>query len=159
MINHLLMHGLGAIHLTSAMIALIAGTCVLAMKKGTAAHRRFGRTCVAGMLATNASALGIYELFGRFGPFHVLALLSLLSVLAGLIPLLRRQPGWMERHARLMTGSYVGLCAAAVAEISSHLLNYPFGPTVIISSTAVIVIGVVWMRSNLSRRFTSSGPI
>jgi len=150
--QHLTEHLLGAIHVGAAFAALIFGALVLSMKKGTRTHRKMGYAYFINMLAVNGSALLIYELFQRFGPFHVLALFSLASVLAGLAPAWKRSPGWQARHARFVTGSYVGLCAAAVAEISSHFLALPFGPTVIISSTLTIVIGVVWMRISLARR-------
>lgn len=153
MIQHLIGHFAGALHLATALLALLAGALVLRGSKGTRFHVWMGRTYFAAMLATNLSALTIFELFGRFGPFHVLALLSLLSVFAGLVPALRRRPGWVQRHARFVLGSWVGLCAAAVAEVSSHLLDLPFGPVVIGSSAVVIVTGVVWMRFYLTSRF------
>ncbi|MBM4204375.1 MAG: DUF2306 domain-containing protein [Gammaproteobacteria bacterium] len=155
MFNHLLHHTIGALHLLSAVIALLAGAAVLLRTKGTRFHVWTGRIYFGAMLMTNANALAIYELFGRFGPFHVLALLSLLSVLIGLVPVLRRKPGWLERHASYVLGSWVDLCAAAVAEISSHLLRLPFGPTVIVSFAVVIIGGVTWMRVSLAKRFPS----
>jgi uncharacterized membrane protein len=151
--QHLTEHLQGAIHVGSAFAALISGALVLSMKKGTRTHRRMGYAYFISMLVVNVSALLIYELFLRFGPFHVLALFSLASVLAGLVPAWWRAPGWQARHARFVTGSYVGLRAAAVAETSSHFLALPFGPTVIISSTLTIVVGVLWMRISLARRF------
>lgn len=151
--QHLTEHLLGAIHVGSAFAALISGALVLSMKKGTRTHRKMGYAYFINMLVVNVSALLIYELFQRFGPFHVLALFSLASVLAGLAPAWKRLPGWQVRHARFVTGSYVGLCAAAVAETSSHFLALPFGPTVIISSTLTIVVGIGWMRISLARRF------
>lgn len=150
--QHLTEHLLGAIHLGAAFSALVAGALVLGMKKGTGAHRKIGYAYFFSMLVVNGSALLIYELFQNFGPFHVLALFSLASVLAGLAAAWRRSPGWQARHAQFVTGSYVGLCAAAVAETSSHFLALPFGPTVIISSTLTIVTGVLWMRISLTRR-------
>ena len=78
------------------------------------------------------------------------------SMLAGFAPAWRRSPGWQARHARFVTGSYVGLCAAAVAETCSHFLALPFGPTVIISFTPTIVAGLLWMRISLTRRFKTA---
>ncbi len=155
MINHLMLHVLGAAHVLTAILALLAGALVLLQNKGTRRHVWTGRVYLGAMLATNLTALGIYELFARFGPFHVFALLSLLSVLAGVVPVWRRKAGWMERHAQWVLGSYVGLCSAAVAEISSHLLAFPFGPTVIISSAIVLITGWVWMWVFLTRRFSA----
>jgi uncharacterized membrane protein len=158
MFDHLFHHAVGALHFSSAVIALLAGAGVLLYDKGTRLHVWTGRIYIAAMLSTNASTLAIYELLGRFGPFHVLALMSLLSVMAGLIPVLRKRPGWLQRHAQFVLGSFVGLCAAAVAEVGSHMLALSFGPTVIISSTLVIVGGVIWMRVWLAERFNSPTP-
>ncbi len=137
-------------------MALMTGALVLGMKKGSRTHRRLGYAYFVCMLATNGSALMIYELFERFGPFHVLALFSLASIVAGLVPAWRRSPGWQARHAGFATGSYIGLCAAAVAEISSHFLALPFGPTVIISSLLTMVVGFWWMRRTFTHRFPTT---
>ena len=70
----------------------------------------------------NVTALGIFRLTGTVGPFHVAALLSLLTVFAGIVPARRRLPrgAWLDRHYEFMTWSYVGLAAAAVAEVATR---------------------------------------
>jgi uncharacterized membrane protein len=153
MIEHLGQHPAGALHLVSALFALICGAAVLLRQKGTRGHVCMGYIYAGSMLLTNLSALAIYDLFQRPGPFHILALLSLVSVIAGLVPAWRRPPGWQAQHARLVIGSYVGLCAAAVAEISSHLLDFPFSLTVTSASALVIVVGLIWSRRHVARRF------
>ena len=109
---------LGQVHLLSALAALGCGAGVLLRKKGTPSHRRLGYAYTCAMVTPNATALGIYRLFHAWGPFHWLALLSLASVAAGVFTARRRRPGWPVRHARLMAGSYIGLVAAAAAEIA-----------------------------------------
>jgi len=101
------------------------------------------------MLAVNGTALMIYELFGHFGPFHWMALASLASVVAGYWPARRRRAGWRARHAYYMTGSYVGLLAALVSEISTRIVAVPFFAAVALASFAVIGVGIWLMRRRI----------
>ena len=112
---------LGVIHLFSASLALICGAAVMLARKGTLFHRMLGRVWVASMLAVNASALSIYRLTGHFELFHGLALISLLTVLAGLLAVLLKRPGWLMVHYRFMAYGYIGLLAAATAEVVTRL--------------------------------------
>ena len=102
---------------------------------------------LAMMLGLNLTALLNYELYGQFGPFHWMVLASLATVIAGFVPTWRKAPGWIYRHAYFMAWSYIGLMAAAVAEVASRISGWSFGPSVIISSLIVIVAGV-WIMGN-----------
>lgn len=147
-------HLLGRIHLLAAVTAVVAGAAVLLMTKGTRAHRRAGLVYVGAMLAVNATALLIYELFDGFGPFHWAALLSLVTVMAGWLPARRRGRSprrWLPRHAYWMCGSYVGLLAAAVSEVSTRYLDTPFGFTVATASLVVFAAGVGMMARYVPR--------
>ena len=146
MIEHLQNHWLGLAHLLIAVAALLIGALVLFARKGTRRHRWLGRAYLASMLALNFSALLIYEVFGGFGVFHWLALFSLATVLGGYQAVWRKFPGWKVPHANFMVGSYVGLVAAAVAEVTSRVPGWPFGATVFISSAVVVVAGVAMMK-------------
>jgi len=77
-----------------------------------------GAGYVMAMVLVNLTALGVYRLTGRFGPFHALALLSLATVAWGMRAVLRRRPGWLLTHYHSMVWSYLGLLAAACAEIA-----------------------------------------
>jgi len=101
------------------------------------------------MLGLNGTALLNYELYDRFGPFHWMVLASLATVVAGFVPTWRKAPGWIYRHAYLMAWSYIGLLAAAVAEVASRVPGWSFGPSVVISSVVVIVAGVWMMRKTI----------
>lgn len=103
------------------------------------------------MIAVNASALLIYELFGGFGLFHWMALLSLLTVLVGYLPARLRGPGWKARHAYFMSGSYVGLIAALAAETFTRTEWLPFFVAVGVISISVIFIGVLLMMRFIPR--------
>jgi uncharacterized membrane protein len=112
---------LGAIHLTTAIVALAFGAIVLGAPKGTLLHRTIGTGYVAAMVILNVSSLAIYRLTGHFEPFHALALFSLATVVRGMVPALRRRPGWLMAHYWSMAWSYLGLLAAACSEIVVRL--------------------------------------
>ena len=124
------------------MLAILFGTLVIASAKGTPVHRWLGRGYLVMMLALNASALAIYELFGRFGPFHWRALASRLTRSVGYLPTWRKSPGWMTRHAFYMAGSYVGLLAALASEIVTRVPGLMFFSAVLVTSAIVIVAGI-----------------
>jgi uncharacterized membrane protein len=150
-IQHLLSHWLGLVHLLTAVAALLFGAGVLFFRKGTRRHRRLGRCYLVSMLALNFTALLIYEVFDGFGVFHWLALFSLASVLGGYQAVWRKFPGWKVPHAHFMVGSYVGLVAAAVAEVASRVPGWSFGASVIISSAVALIAGVALMMKLLPR--------
>lgn len=139
------MSTIGLVHTIFSVIALMAGTAVVLMQKGTRWHRTLGHLYLTSMLALNISALFIYRLFGRFGPFHYLAVSSLILIAAGMIPVLTRRPKkrWLTWHAAAISGSYVGLVAAFFAEITSRLpgTEQSFGPVVTITSVIINAIG------------------
>ena len=146
MIEHLHNHLLGLIHVLNALAALLFGALVIFARKGTPFHRRMGRWYFAFMLAMNGTALLDYELYGRFGPFHWMALISLATVVAGYMAARNRKAYWKPRHAYLMSWSYVGLIAAAAAEVASRVPGWSFGPSVVVSSLVIIVTGGLMMH-------------
>jgi uncharacterized membrane protein len=136
----------GIAHVTFALAAMSSGAFVLLRRKGTLSHKRLGYLYAFSMVGLNVTALMIYRLFHRPGPFHVLALVSLGTLIAGLLPALRRRAGWIERHYRMMAWSYVGLCAAFLAEIAVRLpfvhgIGWRFGTAAFLASSLVAVIG------------------
>src|SRR6266478_1145446 len=98
--------GMGAMHFASAIAALVLGAMVLWASKGTVFHRTIGAGFVAAMVILNVSSLAIYRLTGHFEPFHALALFSLATVVRGMVPALRRRPGWLMAHYWSMAWSY-----------------------------------------------------
>ena len=137
------MNTLGWIHTACSVSALVTGAVVLMRPKGTAGHRRLGWVYVGSMLGLNATAMFIYRLFGGFGPFHVAALLSLATLVGGMLPALRRRPGWVTRHYWWMAYSYVGLLAAAASEVATRLPGTVFWGAVLLASFGVVAIGAV----------------
>ncbi len=142
------MSPLGWIHTAAAIVSLVLGAAVLLRAKGTRNHRRLGWTYLAAMVLLNVTALAIYRLTGSFGPFHIAAVLSLASVTAGVIPAVRRRPAitWVERHYWWMTYSYLGLIAAAAAEVTTRVPGINFWWTVLLASVAVFAIGAPIIR-------------
>ena len=132
-----------ALHLGSAVVALVSGATVLLWRKGDQRHRLLGRVYFGSMLVLNLTALLIYRLFGGFGPFHIAAALSLATVIAGVLEARRQRPEWLQRHYLWMTFSYVGLLAAAASEVGTRLPAAPFWSAVVLSSFAIVTIGAV----------------
>ena len=139
---------IGAIHLWASVTALITGGILVLRPKGVGLHKIIGRLYFASMVLTLATALSIYKLFDGFGPFHVAAIVSAVSITAGVIPAWRRKPlrYWVAHHAMWMSWSYVGLCAAAVSEISTRYLRLNFGWTVAIATLFVVSVGFFCIR-------------
>ena len=147
------MSTLGWIHTIFGVVALVAGTVVLLLRKGTRWHRTLGHVYLSNMLALNISALFIYRLYGRFGPFHWMALASLLTLIVGMVPVFTRRPkiGWLQLHAAFINGSYVGLVAGFVSEITSRIpgTEDSFGLVVGLTSALIIGIGAILIHLNL----------
>jgi uncharacterized membrane protein len=116
---------LGAIHFTTAIVALAFGAIVLGAPKGTPLHRTIGAGFVAAMVILNVSSLAIYRLTGHFEPFHALALFSLATLARGVVPALRRRRGWLMAHYWSMAWSYLALLAAACSEIVVRVFLRP----------------------------------
>ncbi len=151
MIAHWQAHPMGLAHVIIALLAILFGTLIIFARKGTPYHRWIGRAYFASMLALNATALAIYELFGGFGVFHWMALVSLATLIAGYIPARTRTPGWMPRHAYCMSGSYVGLLAALASEILTRVPGFSMFGGVALASTVVILVGLWLMVRDFPR--------
>ena len=147
------MSTLGWIHTVFGIVALLAGTAVVLLRKGTRWHRTLGHIYLTSMITLNITSLFIYNLYGHFGPFHWLALSSLLTLVAGMVPVFTRRPKglWLERHAIFINISFIGLVAATSAEITSRIpgLEEAFGPVVGLTSALVIGIGMALLFRNL----------
>jgi len=114
---------ISVVHLGVALLAVGLGTTVLFADKGTRLHKRLGYAYVISMLLVNATAFGIYQIWGTFGLIHWGAVASLLATGGGIgVALARRRiPDWQEWHTVLMGGSVTGLYAAFVVESTYRL--------------------------------------
>ena len=130
----------GFIHLFSSIVAVVAGTLVLTLRKGTKIHKVIGYIYVAAMFVLLATAFMIYRLFGGFGIFHVAGIISTITLLGGLIPVLRRKPkNWVFFHFIWMYWSVFGLYAALVSEIMTRVPSTPFFGMVGFATGAVML--------------------
>ena len=71
-------------HISFAIAALLSGTLVLLLPKGTVRHQRVGHAYVASMMVVLTTAFGIYRLFGCFNFVYWAAVLSWMALPGGL---------------------------------------------------------------------------
>ena len=159
------MSGIGIVHFVLALASLALGAAVFVLTvKGSRFHKQVGWAFVVAMLATNITALMIYRLFDGFGPFHAAAIINLVTLVGGVAVALRARYRRGKRdmqgrgkavswHYHYMAYSYVGICAAAVAETLTRLpvfrvanVGGRFFVVVIVASVGVFVIGAVLIR-------------
>lgn len=134
---------IGLIHLLSACLALITGTMVLAMKKGTDKHTKIGYVYAVSMVVVVSTAFMIYRLFGGWGIFHWAALVSGITLAGGMIPVILRKPksDWLELHFSFMYWSVLGLYAAFASEVLTRVPDSPFFGMVGIATGVIMLIG------------------
>ncbi len=133
----------GVAHTALATGALFLGGGVLCLPKGTELHRVLGVSYVLCMFGVNLTALTIYHGPRGFGAFHVLALANLALVLVGFAAAFRKRPRgrWLHSHYYFISWSYVGLCAAAGAELAVRLPGVSFVEGVTVPTAAVTLFG------------------
>jgi len=118
-----------AIHLAAALSALAVGASVLLRRKGTAAHRAWGRLWVTLILATALTSLWI-PAFLRFSWIHVLTGVALAGTAWALWAIRR---GNVAAHRRAMVGTYLGLVGAFIGALA---------PGRIVGSIAARMVGL-----------------
>lgn len=139
----------GLIHLLSATIALIFGTSVLYLRKGTPIHRKLGYLYVASMAILNVTSYMIYNLFGKWGAFHYAAVISTLTLLAGFIPVFTKRPqkSWIYLHISFMYYSVIGLYAAFASELLVRIPGAGFwwvvtGATIVVMASGMVIFQI-----------------
>lgn len=141
--NNLIGSDIGLVHLLAALLAIITGTIVLFMKKGTKRHKQVGYTYVFSMLLLNATAFMTYRLFGGFGIFHYGAIGSALTLVGGMIPVIKKSKGWINRHFGFMYWSVIGLYAAFASETFTRIPETPFFSMVGIATAVIMLLGAI----------------
>jgi uncharacterized membrane protein len=96
------------IHVFTALLAVVAGTVVLMLKKGTLLHRILGRSWVALMTITALVSFGIQSK-GHFSWIHSLSLLILFVLVKAILAV---RQGKIRAHLGYMRGAYIGLMVA-----------------------------------------------
>lgn len=142
----------GLIHLIFSCLALVFGTLVLLMKKGTRAHRLVGYVYVTCMTVLLLTAFMIYDLFGGFGIFHLAAIVGSVTLILGIVPAIRRKKeDWAVSHLSWMYWSVLGLYAAFVSEVFTRYLPMEFFSLVGIGTGVVMILGGFGFYFNLKK--------
>ena len=70
----------GLIHLITSSLAMITGSLVLILKKGTKLHKKVGYVYIFSMVILLITAFMIFRLFNGWGVFNYTALLSTVTI-------------------------------------------------------------------------------
>lgn len=135
----------GLIHLIASSLAMVTGSLVLTLKKGTKLHKKVGYVYVFSMVILLITAFMIFRLFNGWGVFHYTALLSTVTICLGMIPVLLRKPKgrWKYLHFTFMYWSVMGLYAAFAAEIFTRIPEQPFFEMVGLATGIIMAVGGV----------------
>ncbi len=114
----------GLIHFIASMLALMFGTAILYMKKGTVQHKLIGKLYALTMVIVLITAFMTYRLFGHWGIFHWTAVISTVTLLAGLISIYNKKPtNYIVVHFSFMYWSVMGVYAAFISETLVRMPN------------------------------------
>lgn len=149
----------GLIHFIASIFALLLGTLVLILPKGTLKHKNIGRLYTLTMLVVLTTAFMTYRLFGTWGIFHWTAVISCLTLICGLIPILTRRPtnNYISLHFSFMYWSIMGVYGAFVSEtlvrmpkvvVESGIPNSVFYNMTGIGTAIVMGLGVYFFLKN-----------
>ncbi|NQY09978.1 MAG: DUF2306 domain-containing protein [Flavobacteriales bacterium] len=118
----------GLIHLIVSVLALITGTFVLLMRKGTNIHKKVGYVYVFSMVVMLITSFLIYRLFNGWGVFHYFSLVSVVTILCGMVPTLfkKQLKNWISIHYKFMYWSVIGLYCALFSEILTRFPSVRF---------------------------------
>lgn len=98
------------LHTAAAIAAAIAGTAVLAARKGTRFHVAAGYVFALMILAAAISSFWIMEIRpGRLSFIHLLSVVTIVSIP---LAIRYRRRGNIRAHAASMIGPFIGLVAA-----------------------------------------------
>ena len=153
---NLINNEIGLIHFIASVLALVFGSTVLAMTKGSKFHIRTGYLYVVSMLVMLATAFMLYNLFGKWGIFHYFAVISSFTLLLGMVPVFLRNQikNWAYLHFSFMYWSVIGLYGAFVSEMMTRIPEVPFYNMVGLATAGVMLVGLIlfginkakWMR-------------
>lgn len=144
---------IGLIHLISSCCALLFGTLVLILRKGTKLHVKIGYLYVISMGFLIVTALMIYRLFNAWGIFHYATLFSLLTILLGMVPIWTKKPvnKWKYRHFSFMYWSVIGLYSAFFSEVLTRIPKVSFFGMVGFATAVVLIIGGIFFKKNRNK--------
>ena len=112
----------GLIHTLSALCALLTGVVIFSRPKATSFHRALGYVYSVSMTVMLVTAFLTYHLTKSFNFLHIFAIASCPPLILGFLAAFRHRSGWIARHYYWMCYSYIGLCAAFVAETATRIV-------------------------------------
>lgn len=160
----------GLIHFIFSIIALLLGTLVLILEKGTTKHKIIGKLYGLTMFVVLITAFMTYRLFGNWGIFHCTAVISTLTLFFGLIPILtmKLNKNYISLHFSFMYWSIMGVYGAFVSKtlirmpnvvIESGIPNYVFYNMTGIGTAIVMGLGVYYFlkfKPKWDKQFTGN---
>jgi len=145
---HIISNEIGGIHLVASVIALIAGTVILAIRKGTRKHKSWGYVYVGSMVTLLVTSFMLYELFDGFGVFHVASIISSITLFMGMWPVVKRRGNWVVHHLAWMYWSVMGLYAAFASEVITRMLPTKFWYNIgLVVGVLMLMASVVFRRN------------
>lgn len=126
-----------SLHALPALLALILGIFILAMKKGTGTHRAMGYLWVSLMIVLSITGAFIREVNqGSFSLVHLLVPYTLVSVIYAIFAIRKykdsddkvRDRAWREKHKRTMTSLFIFalLLAGSLTLLPGRMLHELF---------------------------------
>ncbi len=141
---------LGYLHLLTSIFALVFGTIVLVMRKGTKRHMKVGYLYFSSMVMVIITSFMIYRLFGRFGVFHYAAVFAAIVLALGMFPIWFKRPieKWKIFHYNFMYWSVIALYQAFASELLTRIPESPFFSMVGLASGVILIIGFIIFFKN-----------
>ena len=145
--TQLLNSPISLVHICFAMMALLTGTGVLLLPKGTVRHQRVGYAYAVSMVVVLTTAFGIYRLFGRFGVVHWGAVFSWLALIGGVGVVWTRTylRNWLVWHYLGMSLSVTGLYATFIVEATYRLFPPRFFWWTTVGTSMVVFSLAGWL--------------
>lgn len=145
------------LHVACAVLALVLGTAMLVMPKGTGAHKAMGRLWIGLMVGVSLSSFFISEIriVGPYSPIHLLSLLTLLGLWGGWRAV---RAGDIRAHRFAMISVYGGgLIGAGVftlvpGRIMHSVVFADGGASALVAlvASAALLVGVYYRRRRTS---------
>lgn len=150
---NLIKNEIGLVHFIASVLALIFGSAVLFMTKGSKTHIRTGYLYVVSMVVLLVTAFMLYNLFGKWGIFHYFAVLSSTTLLLGMVPIFLRNQfkNWAYLHFSFMYWSVIGLYGALVSELMTRIPEVPFYNMIGLATGGVMLVGGIFFGINKAK--------
>jgi uncharacterized membrane protein len=152
---------IGLIHFLASVSALVFGSAVLLMTKGSKTHIRMGYCYVVSMVVLLVTAFMLFNLFGKWGIFHYFAVIGSVTLALGMIPIFLRNHirNWAYLHFSFMYWSVIGLYGAFVSEMMTRIPEVPFYNMVGFATAGVMLAGGIVFGFNKSKWMRIMGVV